>query len=316
MSRLLFNHSGIAADAFGHLLGLSRLLTGDVIEGFQVQAKATPNMSVTVGQGSAGISSGTYPDNFRYWIANDTTSGSPAGESVTITTASSSNPRIDTIVAYVNEGGTFSTSPVNQPGGWTAAAVAGTPASSPSAPSGATIQSAIGAGNPYIVLANVLVGTSVTQINSGNITDLRSFAGVGAQNVSSSAITLGYAQVVAAQSFTNTLVAATGLTTTVIVPVGGRRIKITVYISGYLSSVNLDIAEFSIYEGATKLSSGVYTMSGNANSTMLSPVIMYSTIPSAGSHTYFVQLQRLVGSGTNALGAGTTQPSFILVEAI
>lgn len=138
-------------------------------------------MTVVVGQGCAGIDAGTYPTSFKYWIANTTTTGTPAGESVTITTASASNPRIDTIVAYVNESATFTTSPVNFPTGFTLAAVAGTPNASPSAPSGATIQAAVGASNPYMVLADVLVGTSVTQINSGNITDRRSFATI-AQN--------------------------------------------------------------------------------------------------------------------------------------
>jgi hypothetical protein len=144
-------------------------------------------MSVTVGQGTAGIPTGVYPSSFHYWIAIDTTTGTPAGESVTITTASGSNPRIDTIVAYVNEGASFNTSPVNFPGGFTLAAVAGTPAGSPSAPSGATIQAAVGGSNPYIVLADVLVGTSVTQINSGNITDRRTFASISPANATGAA---------------------------------------------------------------------------------------------------------------------------------
>ena len=148
-------------------------MTGDVIEGFQVQAKGTPAMSVTIVQGTAGVTTGTYPDSFRYWIANDTTTGTPAGESVTISPASASNPRITTVGAFVNESQTFATSPVNQPGGWTAFAVDGSPNASPSGPNSSAIQSAVGAGNPYIILADVLVGTNVTQINSGNITDRR-----------------------------------------------------------------------------------------------------------------------------------------------
>lgn len=157
-------------------------------------------MAIVVGQGTAGITTGTYPTSFKYWIANTTTTGAPAGESVTITTASASNPRIDTIVAYVNESATFTASPVNFPTGWTAVAVAGTPNASPSAPSGATIQATVGAGNPYILLADVLVGTSVTQINTGNITDRRnmifvtnpykgSVCLVGAQNLAGNVAT-------------------------------------------------------------------------------------------------------------------------------
>jgi hypothetical protein len=44
------------------------------------------------------------------------------------------------------------------------AVVAGTPASSPSDPSGAQITTAIGASNPYIILARIRVGTGVTQM--------------------------------------------------------------------------------------------------------------------------------------------------------
>lgn len=184
MSRLVFNRTGGAADEYGHLQALNRLLIGDVIEGMQVVAKTSPNMSVTVGPGSARVSTGTYPTSYGYWVAIDTTTGSPVGENVTITTAPSSNSRIDTIVAYVNVGATATTSPVNNPGMLVVAAVPGTVASSPVAPSNATIQSAISAANPFIKLANVLVGTSVTQINSGNITDVRTYATINSQNAS------------------------------------------------------------------------------------------------------------------------------------
>lgn len=176
MSRLILNRNGGSADEYGHLLAFNRSLSGDIIEGCQVQANGTPNMTVVVGQGSGRISTGTYPSSYGYFFGIDTTTGTPAGESVTITTANSSNPRIDTIVAYVDLSVTASTGSPNNPNNMLKLiAVAGTPAASPSAPTGSAIQSAIGGSNPYIVLANVLVGTSVTQINSGNITDLRSF---------------------------------------------------------------------------------------------------------------------------------------------
>lgn len=141
-------------------------------------------MTVIVGQGSARISTGTYPSSYGYFVGIDTTTGSPAGESVTITTAPTSNSRIDTIVAYVDLSVTPSSATANNPNNMLkVAAVAGTPAASPTAPSNATIQSAIGASNPFIKLANVLVGTNVTSINNGNITDLRTFAAISAQNL-------------------------------------------------------------------------------------------------------------------------------------
>jgi hypothetical protein len=141
-------------------------------------------MSITVGQGTAGIPTGVYPNIYHYWIANTTTTGTPAGESVAISTADGSNPRITTIVGYVDQAASFNDSPANFPGGFTLAAVDGTPAGSPTAPSGATIQAAVGGSNPYIILADVLVGTGVTQINSGNITDRRTWATTSARNLS------------------------------------------------------------------------------------------------------------------------------------
>lgn len=144
-----------------------------------VVANGTPNMTTIVSAGSCRISTGTYPSSYGYFGAIDTTTGTPAGEPVTHATANGSNPRIDTVVAYVDTTLTPSTSPANNPGMLKLMAVAGTPNASPSAPSGATIQAAVGAANPYIKLANVLVGTSVTTITNANITDVRTMAGLG-----------------------------------------------------------------------------------------------------------------------------------------
>lgn len=195
MSRLVLNRNNGSADEFGHLLGLSRLLgSGDVIEGLGVVATTSPSMAVVVQQGSAGINTGTYPDSYRYWCAIDTTAGTPAGESVTITTANPSNPRIDVIVGYIDLAVTASSGTANNPNNmFKLVAVAGTPAGSPSAPNNAAIQSAIGASNPFMILANVLVGTSVTSINNGNITDRRSYVQVNNNSLG-----------VAAQSWTPT----------------------------------------------------------------------------------------------------------------
>lgn len=90
--------------------------------------------------------------------------------SVAITANSSGNPRIDAIVAYVDLSASAGTDGTNV---LKFASVAGTPASSPTAPDATAIATAIGAGNPYIVLANVAVANGATQIETANITDLR-----------------------------------------------------------------------------------------------------------------------------------------------
>jgi hypothetical protein len=174
MSRLLFNKEGGAADEFGLLLPIARLFGSGVIEGMAVAQSASPAMSINVANGSAAIPTGTYPSSYDYYVANNTS----GGESVTIATANTSNPRIDLIVCYVNLSATFSDSPVNNPGAMVYAAVAGTPGATPAAPNSSAIQTAIGASNPYLILGEVLVGANVTQILNSNITDLRPWATV------------------------------------------------------------------------------------------------------------------------------------------
>lgn len=138
-------------------------------------------MTVNVADGSARVSTGTYPTSYGYFVAVDTTNG----ESVTITTADPVNPRIDVIVGYVDVAVTASSVTPNNPNNMLKlAAVAGTPAGSPAVPNNAAIQSAIGAANPYVILANVAVGATVTTILNANITDKRTFATIGTLNAS------------------------------------------------------------------------------------------------------------------------------------
>lgn len=129
-------------------------------------------MTVYVQPGSGQIPTGTYPASYAYGISVDT---ALPGEPVTIATAASS-PRIDYVVAYIDVGVTPTTSGTyvnNTNAVLKFASVAGTPAGSPVVPTTAQINSAIGASNPYITLAQVAVAASVTTITSANITDLR-----------------------------------------------------------------------------------------------------------------------------------------------
>lgn len=173
MAKLVFNRDGGKTDEFGHLLGLSRMLAGEVLDGLQVAANGVPNMSIVVGYGTGAVPTGSAGTAYKYFIGVD------SNENVTIPTANGSNPRNDLIVAYVDKGVTPSTSFTNNSNAvLKIVVVSGTPAVTPADPSGATIQAAVGAGNPYIILARVLTGAGVTQINNGNITDLRSLAGM------------------------------------------------------------------------------------------------------------------------------------------
>jgi hypothetical protein len=187
MSKLVSNYDGGTTDQYGTFLAFNRFLTGDVIEGLAVTAQASPNMTVLVGTGSGRISTGTYPTSYGFFIAVDTT----GGESVTIGTAAAS-PRIDYIVAYIDIGVSGSLLPINvnnKNNVLKFADVQGTPAGSPVVPTVSQIQTAIGAANPYIILAQIAVAASATQITNPNITDLRSMAGVQTANIAAGAVT-------------------------------------------------------------------------------------------------------------------------------
>jgi len=118
-----------------------------------VTANSPAGMSVRVASGWAAIVGTTQANMGVYTVYND------ALTTLTITTADPSNPRIDRVVATVQDAyysGAFN-DVIFQ-------VIAGTPAGSPVAP--ATPANSIS-------LATVAVGAAVTQINSGNITDTR-----------------------------------------------------------------------------------------------------------------------------------------------
>jgi hypothetical protein len=121
-----------------------------------VTANGTPNMSVNVASGWAAIV-GTLQSNMGAYTAyND------ASTNLIITAANGSNPRIDLICMTVSD--SYYTGSLNQVA---FQVIAGTPAASPAAP---TLPA------NSISLATVLVGTSVTSITSGNITDTRTLS--------------------------------------------------------------------------------------------------------------------------------------------
>lgn len=155
-------HSAAAYSAFEDAL-YGTCVAGN--DSFAVTAGTGMNVSVATGNGL--ISTGT---GFARRIAADATN------TVSLTAASTANPRIDAIVAYIDNGVTPSTSVVDNTNGILKfKSVAGSPASTPAAPSASSIQSSVGAGNPYMVLAYVAVAKSATA--PGAITDARKIAG-------------------------------------------------------------------------------------------------------------------------------------------
>jgi len=120
-------------------------------------------LGVYINTGDYRIESGSYA--FTGW--ND------AIVTVTIPTAAPVNPRISLIVIYVDKLATTTASPPNNPGITKFMAVQGSAAASPIAPSASAIQVAVGSGNPYYVIASVLINGGTTQVTNSNITDMR-----------------------------------------------------------------------------------------------------------------------------------------------
>jgi hypothetical protein len=118
-----------------------------------VTANSPTAMNVFVAAGWAVVIGDIQPFQGAYTFYND------APVLLTITTANATEPRIDLIVATVNDS-FYSGSTDNV----VYQVIAGTPASSPTVP--ATPQNSI-------ALASVYVGAAVLSITSGNITDLR-----------------------------------------------------------------------------------------------------------------------------------------------
>lgn len=170
MSLATSNRDGGRTSESGHLRAIQKVITGEVLTGLNVsQRSAGANMSVDVAIGDAMIprSDGTY--GHPAW--ND------AVYNQAITTADVSNPRRDIVVMYIDYSVTPSTGVSNNTNGVVKIAViAGTPAGSPSDPSNAAIQSAVGASNPYIKLARVRVAAAASSITNSVIDDLRIMA--------------------------------------------------------------------------------------------------------------------------------------------
>lgn len=150
----------------GHYRLQTALLTGNTLQ----------STSLAVTQNSpTGLSVLVAPGDFKI----DTTSGysytgwNNISTAVTITTADPANPRITTIVAYVDKAAATSATPPNNPGIIKFMAVNGTPQAVPVAPITATIQTAVGASNPFIAIADVRVNAGATSILNTHITDRR-----------------------------------------------------------------------------------------------------------------------------------------------
>jgi len=136
---------------------------------------------------------------------------------------------------------------------------------------------------------------------------------ISAAALSTSAITLGFAS--STSTFTlsssqTTPTQVTGLSITVTIPAGGRRIRVTAYTSS-LSPAS-GVALLTIWDGTVNVGTQLQQYNSAANNGANCQVIIS---PAAGSKTYNVGVSNS-GLNTTTVSGSATNPSFILVEAI
>lgn len=178
-----------------------------ILSGWACSPKS--GMTVQIGGNGSDRDAAVAEDNAGNKTSINNISGSPID--VTIPAAPATNNRIDLIVAYADNPPSGTSTVVDNPAACGIIVVSGTAASSPTAPTNATIRSAITADGAsgstayYVILAQIRVGTGVTTIGSGVITQgdvVKSYATAGDGSVNNDSIdwtTLPYAY-----AYTNT----------------------------------------------------------------------------------------------------------------
>ena len=128
---------------------------------FEITEKGTPDLSVDVSDGRAFV---------QRTISNAYPVRSTATENLTVTANASGNPRIDTVVLYIDLSASANTDASNVA---KLEIVEGTPGASPSPPDDTEVGLEIGSANPFMRLADVDVASGASQIFDADITDLR-----------------------------------------------------------------------------------------------------------------------------------------------
>lgn len=166
---------------------------------------------------------------------------------------------------------------------------------------------AAGAVDNAAVLATDVVETA--KVKDGAIT---------ASKLATSAITIGYASITSSFSTSSaTPVQVTGLSISVTVPAGGRRIKVTAWARALFNTTANAQIIMTVWDGTvgsgTQISES-YAQSNGANTGSNGTAIAILS-PAAGAKTYNVGLHQS-GGGTANLQASTSFPGFILAEVI
>ena len=158
MGRYISNRTSDGkTDENGHFRLPLKLVEGEILSGFEISVASGMNINISAGEAKIPYS------DYSYAVWSDET------ETVKVNTSSTSGNRLDRVIAYVDRSMTFADTTVNHPNGLKYIVVAGNPATTPVAPTDAMVQSAIGAGNPFIDLGQIYVPVSSTIITQQNI---------------------------------------------------------------------------------------------------------------------------------------------------
>lgn len=164
----VFNMAGgkHSAEAYSSFEGL---LYGSCVADGLTTTKSSSNMNCSIAAGAGLIKVGTTYAR-RFAIEGGTLT-------VAVSAASTTLARRDTIVLYVDNSVTPTTSVEDNTNNiLKGKVVAGTPAQNPVAPNATTIQSSVGAGNPYIILYDILVPANATNLSTATLYDRRVMA--------------------------------------------------------------------------------------------------------------------------------------------
>lgn len=167
MTKRVFNMGGGAHSDAAYTAFENAAYGSCVANATSLEVSAGGGMSVRIAAGDGIISTPSSGKRIQ----------SDAIETVTISAANATYPRIDSVVVYIDSAVPPTTAVIDNVNGILKfAAVAGTPAANPTAPTESMIQAAIGAGNRYMVLADVKVPNGATSMNTATFTDRRKVA--------------------------------------------------------------------------------------------------------------------------------------------
>jgi len=163
-----------------------------------------------------------------------------------------------------------------------------------------------------------ILGTNDASFNDGTGIGTNAIA---AASLATDAICLG--SITKTSNFTTTSgtdVQVTGVTLSVTIPGGGRKVKLTAHVGEALDTGANGGVGISIWDGTvgsgTLLCTSRFFESSRPASALMSLTTMAVVSPAAGAKTYNMAAREVGGVGTATLNASATQPILLLAEYI